>query len=236
MKFLSDQRGIAHFIAPLLVVAVVAAIGTYLIVSSNAYSSKPFIDISSPQCGARMKQIPKQEYGIVGLNGTRMAFATNPCWKSQVKRFKSYDLYLGANYPSAHCSSKLTPYKCGQKAARYDLVKAKNHSPGAYWIDVESGPGIPWSTQANNLSYIKGMYDELRAKGKQVGIYSNAKFWDEITGGGRLEGSPAIWYAAGTKDNAPRFCGTGLAGGRVQIVQYVAKDRHGVDLDYNITC
>jgi hypothetical protein len=234
-KIKLNQGGISHILLPLVVVLLIAIGGTYMLVSSQARSTA-FIDISSPQCGS-MRSIGHYSFGIIGLNGTKLNFASNPCAGEQIKRFSQHDFYVGANYPSKSCSSKLTPRQCGIKAAQYDLKLASRYrGAGAYWIDVESGPGIPWSTNSNNVSFLRGMYDTLKAHSSLVGFYSNDYYWSQITGNTKIFRNAPLWYAAGQKSqlgsrSVSSFCRESFGGGKVLYVQYVSNN-----LDHNITC
>lgn len=232
-----NQTGAHHIMLPLLVVMLFAIGGTYMLVAGKAKSrNNTFIDISSPQC-KRLKSIGRRDFGIVGLNGTELAFAKNKCLTKEVRLFDAYDVYVGTNYPSAHCSASLTPYKCGLKAAKYNLKLAKKYNlhPGAYWIDVEPGERVPWSTPENNVGFIRGMYDGLRKEASMVGYYSNKELWNQVTGG--MKSKAPNWYAAGKKvelrdGQAVRdFCDRSFSGGPTIYVQYVKND-----LDYNLVC
>ncbi len=229
-----NELGFDHVFLLIFIVLTSAIIGTYLIVSSHANPSPKttFIDISEPQCG-RLKSIGRYNYGIVGLNGVRMAFAKNPCLKKELRHFKTYGLYVGANYPSRHCSAKLTPYQCGQKAGKYDLQLMRTLKPTTIWIDVESGPGIPWSTTSNNADYVSGLYNKLQTSGVPVGFYSNEKYWNEIMGGKQYK-DQLNWYAFGSKGGhtVDYLCKSKQFGGGTNVyIQWVQND-----LDHNSSC
>ncbi len=229
-----NERGFDHVFLLIIIVLTSAIIGTYLIVNSHANPSPKttFIDISEPQCG-RLKSIGRYNYGIVGLNGVRMAFAKNPCLKKELRHFKTYGLYVGANYPSRHCSAKLTPYQCGQKAGKYDLKLMRNLSPDSIWIDVESGPGIPWSTPANNSAFVSGLYNTLKPRATTVGFYSNKSFWKEIMGN-QTYANAVNWYAFGSKNGhtTDYLCKSEQFGGGTNVyVQWVENN-----LDHNASC
>lgn len=249
-----DSRGAFHLVLPLIVASLVAGVGVWLLVDSQAQRKcdgrtckaqlyrGDFIDISSPQCSDNNPTsvrggIERRSYGIVGLNGHKLAFNKNPCLRSQVKLFKRYGFYVGTNYPSAFCSSKLSAYKCGQKAGRYNVALARSYNPDSIWIDVEAGDRIPWNgTQDEHRSFIRGMYDTMRKSYSRVGYYSLASHWNHITGGMRTKAP--IWYAVGKKSELPAGqsvhdgCRAGFGGQKPTYVQYISSD----GLDHNITC
>jgi len=217
------------------VVVLVALVG-YLVVRASFAASPPshdrFVDISSPQCGV-VKNLPIYSFGIVGLNGTYMAFGTNPCLAEQIRHFKSYDVYVGVNYPSRHCPSNITAYQCGRLAAQYNLNVIKNYDlqPQAIWIDVETGARIPWSTIENNRAYLRGMVDQLHSKYGVVRYYSNAGMWNKVVGNWGT--SAYAWYATGATNStdALRACSKRFGGGKTSYVQYTQNN-----LDYNRKC
>ncbi|MEI7819013.1 MAG: hypothetical protein WCI47_02750 [bacterium] len=191
-----------------------------------------FIDISSPQCGV-MNTIGNYDFGIVGLNGTYMAFGTNPCLVEQLSHFKSYDLYVGANYPSSKCPAPISAYDCGVKAGDYNnnLITFLKLHPEKIWIDAEVGPKIPWSTQTNNIAYINGLEASSRKSVARVGYYSNLSGWNQITGGMATRSSN--WYATGpnTVAAALTYCNKSFGGASTLYVQYVENG-----LDHNVRC
>jgi hypothetical protein len=233
MKKLS-QTGIAHIFVLLLVVTVIAVFGAYRIQSSHAASRVTFIDISEPQClHKQYKKLPHGDFGIVGLNGTVLDFRRNPCLTSELHKFNSYDLYIGMNYPSAGCSSNLSPYKCGIKAAKYNLSLMKNMHPTALWIDIEDGPGIQWSRVSKNNDFVSGMYNTLKKKGVPVGFYSNEMYWKRIMGNKRFD-NQINWYAVGDRgDHTIEYLcnNNSFAGGTNVYVQYLIDN-----LDHNASC
>jgi hypothetical protein len=238
-----NEHGFDHIFLLFFVAILGGIVGTYFIVAGHANPvSSQFIDVSEPQCDVLTK-IGHHDYGIVGLNGTKLDFAVNPCVRQEVKHFDTYDLYVGTNYPSAHCSEKLTAYACGVKAGKFDLKVASKYNlrPGAWWIDVEAGQGISWTDTHSNTMFLKGMAVALRKNSAPVGYYSNKSHWAQITGNARLKGPK--WYAAGEKNKLSAgqsvhdFCKLKLGGNRPIYVQFVKNDG-GLDdkLDYNITC
>ncbi len=226
----------------LTAVCVIAAVGYFVVQYSFAggktakqYDTKgvPFIDISSPQCG-RLNSIGNYNYGIVGLNGTYMNFGINPCLNAETRHFRTYDVYVGANYPSSQCPRSMSPYDCGRKAASFNLGVINNIArinPRAFWIDVESGHGIPWSTQVNNRNFLKGLHDGMQRGLRFAGYYSTDQMWRQITGNMPFNGS--AWYATGATNSrdAKAKCGKSFGGKKALYVQYVK-----YNLDYNVRC
>ncbi len=219
-----------------VVVIFVVVAGFLLLRLSRASGFTDFMDISSPQCTMSASKGVHQ-IGIVGLNGTYMAFGVNNCVVDQVTLFGTYDLYVGANYPSSHCPN-MTPYNCGVAAAMYNLnlIKFFSLHPTKLWIDVETGPNITWSSPANNWSYLAGMRDTMKRQ-FAVGFYSNQAMWQQITGGIdlRQKGDTSWnWYASGrtTPEAARMYCGVTFGNSPNQYVQYVANGT----LDMNVGC
>lgn len=225
--------------ALLIVVGIATVLGRYAYfrISRAATPYTNFLDISSPQCNSLAgKQF--QQFGIVGLNGTYMNFGTNPCLMQEVSLFANYDLYVGANYPSGPCGN-ISAYDCGRKAGQHnlDLIRWFSLRPTKLWIDVETGPGIPWSTPANNWSFLLGMYDTMKPK-YTVGFYSNQNMWQQITGGIDLSQKATSgtwnWYATGRTSaaDAKAYCGVRFGNAPNQYVQYVLNNTW----DMNVAC
>ncbi len=222
-------------------VLAVALVGYFVVSSSFASSRKPkqyiedktrsFIDISSPQCGS-LARIGNYTYGIVGLNGTWMNFGINGCVGAEVSHFRTYDLYVGANYPSSECRN-LSPYDCGRKAASFDLglISMNRLRPRMLWIDVETGRGIPWSNTGSNWSFLRGLEDGLRRGNYSIGYYSTDGMWRSVTGGQRVSNS--VWYATGKNNarDAKASCNKSFGGRRPTYVQYIQNG-----LDTNVRC
>jgi hypothetical protein len=232
-----NARGFEHVFVMVFIVLVTSVVGTYLLVTSYAASKSIGVDVSSPQCG-RIGSLPRYKWGMVGLNGTRLDFAVNPCVSRETRHFDQYALYVGANYPSAHCSSKITPLQCGGKAGNFDIALAQklNLNPTKWWIDVESGPGIPWSTPAQNSQFIRGLFFTLSTTGKPIGIYSTQEMWQQITGGLQLPSS-SNWVASGIKGlptaaQINAYCSKGFGGAPTSVVQYINNN----NIDVNIPC
>jgi hypothetical protein len=89
--------------------------------------------------------------------------------------------------------------------------------PLAIWLDVE--PGNTWSSRtALNVATLKGMLTQLLSQSPHpmIGVYSNAAFWQRITGGWRSLAVPE-WVATGAPD--PPGCPAGFAAGPVWLSQ-----------------
>lgn len=245
-----NANGFEHVLLSMLIVVIVAVIGTYFIVAGHAQSVRQrhmarqavtlpgMVDISSPQCGS-LKSIGHYNYGIVGLNGTRLDFAINSCVTSEVKHFNSYSLYVGTNYPSAHCSKKLSAYQCGQKAGQFDIKAAQSRhlETKAWWLDVETNSGVPWSTPSQNTAFLHGLFDTLQSlPGTNfIGLYSTTDMWNQITGGARFASS-ANWYPIGpsrtpSNDTIQSYCRKSFSGiPHNTYVQYSSDQNIDVDV------
>ena len=243
----TDQRGFTHLLIILLLIVAFAITGTYLLVRSHA-SPLPatacptghtcFIDISSPQCNS-LATIGHQDFGIVGLNGTKLDFETNPCLSQELSLFNNYSLYVGSNYPSNKCPSTISPYQCGQLAGQYDvqaIANAKITKKNEIWIDVEGLPGsgdIPWSKNpVENQGFLLGMYTQLTNAGYPVGFYSNSGYWSAVTS--NTKHTMANWYpiGPGTVTQALNNCTSNtFAGAKNIFIQYVENN-----IDHNVSC
>ncbi|MDL2363187.1 MAG: hypothetical protein QFB86_02270 [Patescibacteria group bacterium] len=231
-----NQFGIAHFLLPMVVVITAALGGVYFMVASHADSNDPFIDISSPQCND-LKQIPHQDRGVVGINGTELAFAKNPCLRRETRKFDSYSLYVGTNYPSAHCPSSMTPRQCGKKAGKYNVKLARSLSFGKWWIDVEKGDGITWSpNQQDNVEFLQGMIDAMDNSTHPVGFYTTPEHWRSIVGDAGFQRE--MWYATGqhSADAARRYCNKSIGHNHTFMVQYVISQYGLAELDKSVHC
>ena len=230
------QKAKAHRkITAALAVCLIALVGVLLMRFSSAavYDNVP--DISSPQCGNNGIVNGRRNFGIVGLNGTYMNFGTNPCVREQANLFLSYDVYVGANYPSSHCAGK-SAFACGQAAAQHNLnlMSFLALKPTRVWIDVETGPKIKWSSDKNqNNAFFFFFYSGINAQHALIGHYSNQQMCQSITRGANLGGS-GNWYATGRTNptDALAYCGMQFGGAANIYVQYI---ENGV-LDVNRSC
>ncbi len=73
---------------------------------------------------------------------------------------------------------------------------------GSVWIDVETNPssGCSWSGHdaASNCQFVTELVNEVKAKGKNVGIYGSKYMWQSIFGsisGCKSLASHPLWYA-----------------------------------------
>lgn len=219
----------------LVIVIAFIVVGGTILGLSNALVADDFVDISSPQCGNNGIIGARNQFGIVGLNGTYMNFGTNACVVEQTRLFSSYDLYVGANYPSGHCAG-ISAVDCGKKAAQHNLnlIKFLGLKPGRIWIDVETGPNIKWSSNTNdNNAFLLGLYAGMYESYKTIGYYSNQSMWQSITGGAALGGA-GNWYATGRTNptDALTYCNLTFGGAPTTYVQYVQNG----NLDVNKLC
>lgn len=117
---------------------------------------------------------------------------------------------------------------------------------GDWWLDVETantwqpladGPTPPEQARANAVAALQGGLDYLSKEAgvRQVGLYSSATQWEQITGGtgDQFAAYPAWLAGAGDRGTALRRCdpAESFTGGPVTLVQY----REGA-LDANVRC
>lgn len=234
-NILKNERGIAHYIMPLFIMLATAIGGAYWIVSSHANAGDSFIDISDPQCDkALLNQIPRQERGVIGLNGTYGDFGRNKCLSKEVRKFDSYSLYVVANYPSKHCSARLSARACGVKAGQYNVKAARSLHFGKWWIDVEAGAGWSGNTSANT-DFLQGMIDAMDNSTHPVGFYSLPSHWNGIVGDGGFQRE--MWYATGQSSaaEARAYCNNSIGHNHTVMVQYVLQ-QYGQQLDRSVYC
>jgi hypothetical protein len=161
--------------------------------------------------------------------------------------------------PTGRCTSPATnnagcAYEYGRKAATDAVTKAATALSGVldpttvtWWLDVEGSrtpnqPGNSWvGSGAVNAADIQGFVDGLREDGvPEVGIYSTAYQWNDITDGSYsrttsatyrqswgfsgvypIEDGP-VWFAGGTSaTDAASLCGSAsFTGGQRLLAQY----------------
>lgn len=231
-------------VLPVLFFVIVAGISyvKYRDLRGARADTSDFADISSPQCDRLTPT--RHNFGIVGLNGTQMNFASNPCLLAEIRKFRNYDIYVGANYPSAGCRARgaYRPYHCGTVAAEYNLqiIDFLRLRPGAIWIDVEDGTNgtIFGNSQYDNQLFLKGMRDRIRRDGRTVGFYSNQSNWTVITGNWRHDSWS--WYATGrSSSSAARAYACNnrrtFGGGTNLYAQYVVGSVQ-TGQDWNVRC
>lgn len=88
-----DDRGVAHFLLPLLVIVVVALAGAYMVVSSNANPAKP-----TAKTVATAKKKAKKETGYLVVYGS-------------AARYRTTKVVLTGSNQTENCISQLSPQK-----------------------------------------------------------------------------------------------------------------------------
>ena len=144
-------------------------------------------------------------------------------------------------------NSEACSYDYGWNAAQDSFAEATAVTADAasydWWLDVEtgnswetleSGYGQTPTAQANDRDALQGEVDALIAAGvTQVGVYSTAYQWGQITGGtGATFALQPAWVAGtGSLSTAQGNCqSTSFTGGAIVLAQY-AYD--GYDADYH---
>lgn len=145
--------------------------------------------------------------GIVGVNAGG-DWEKNTCLKNEIKHFDKYMLYVNTNYPSDGCHqaiSRKAAYHCGYNLGLWDVQYAADQGAHSniWWLDVEEGPGIPWSGRDTiNSVFLYGLARGLEHSGAYVGWYSTRYQWESITGGWHPGG--LVWYATGSQGKPSR--------------------------------
>ena len=196
-------------------------------------------DVSYPNCNAPPPAV--QEFAVLGLNWGR-PFTANPCfarqWETALRPRSVYVnvayhsvlfrhitpdcLALGREQPFRPAAQRAFAVGCSAAVAALRLLGPI--VPLAIWLDVE--PGNTWSSRtALNVATLKGMLTHLLEQPSHppVGVYSNAAFWDRITGNWRGLSVPE-WVATGDVPD-PAACPAPFSGGPVWIVQRVVGGR-----------
>jgi hypothetical protein len=240
-------------------------------------------DISYPQCATATSALPTHgAFGVVGVNHGK-AFAHNACLKTLFDAMSAHDyptgLYVNTGNPLAVSSAvhrpdsgKSGPAFCTDNADDTDLGCAYDYGWQAaadavqfakdsgvpittrtWWLDVELANS--WSDDpVANAADLQGAADGLHSLGvSDVGIYSNAKNWNAITGGYStltavayrtewhgtftaklpLETLP-VWLAGG--NSAPgNSCAASFTGAPVRLAQYL-QSINGTTYDANLVC
>jgi hypothetical protein len=195
-------------------------------------------DIAWPQCNKTYPTNPA--FAVVGVSDGR-AFSDNPCfaaeysWATAAPRAPG--VYMNTANPGAS-STRWTlqgPKSCGgasddvgcaynygwnAAAHAFAYAAAQGVDASSWWIDVETLN--TWSTNtATNNADIRGMLEYLQGVGRDVGVYSTASQWAQITGGLALD--VPNWLAGATSaSQAVSWCSAqhSFTGGRVTMVQY----------------
>ncbi|HEX9969709.1 MAG TPA: hypothetical protein VGB03_06185 [Acidimicrobiales bacterium] len=238
------------------VVGIAAGIGEHVPAPATQGLSTTFgWDVSWPQCGRMLGNLPKGRHGYAVIGVTRgHLYSVNECLVPEVawsmENGALGGLYVNTNYPyrteepnlaamfADACRGDDLPcqlYQYGLRGGRQAIVDANAVGVSAplWWIDVETVNR--WSTDVHlNSRVVQGSVDALKEAGIRVGIYSTAYQWGVVTGGMQLPGVP-LWIATGgtiadgapTCDNpAKRF-----AGGVAYMVQFLHEG-----LDGNVLC
>jgi len=189
-------------------------------------------DVSYPNCALRVPAA--HAFAVIGLNQGR-PFTTNPCFASEwaaaqpprsvyinTAYSKALFRYITPNCTTAGRSQPLGPaaqraYAVGCSEAAFTLQLLAERSPLAIWLDVE--PGNMWSSRRSlNTATIEGILDHLLTHSPHpvIGVYSNASFWRQITGGWSSLSVPE-WVATGVPD--PPGCPSAFTAGPVWLSQ-----------------
>lgn len=201
---------------------------------SNALQLSTFwgIDVSWPQCGATMPQLPAA-FVMVGVNGGR-PFTDNPCAAQELafaKRHSGYAAYVNLDAPHSG-----DPTSYGRRATTDALRRARaaQIDVEVLWLDIEVLNH--WSRDlAVNVAVINGAITALRRHGIAAGLYSSGAMWQQITGGARVD--MPVWLATAATDyrDARRECRVGLGAHPALMVQYVA-GVSGWAIDVDVLC
>jgi hypothetical protein len=205
-------------------------------------------DVSYPQCG---QAAPTNDFAIVGITHGR-PFRYNDCLGAQVRHAPKTTLpsvYLNTGYdlfydrwltkecisqaPSRDLSvdeRRAWAIGCSESASASDEVRRQGAgAPSIWWLDVETDNSWSHKTELNRAT-IQGAVDYLYGSGRAVGIYSNSRWWQAITGGDWApSGVTADWVGTVKKPAAASFCGLGFSYHPVWLVQYIEDD---FDRDY----
>ena len=205
---------------------------------AHVVQSNPYVrgavgyDVSYPNCARRTPAA--SAFAVIGLNWGR-PFTANPCFARQWAAARpprsvyvntAYHRVLlrhvtpecsaaGRSQPLLPAAQRAYAVGCSEAVAALRLLGATQ--PLAIWLDVE--PGNTWSSRtALNVATLKGMLTQLLSQSPHpmIGVYSNAAFWQRITGGWRSLAVPE-WVATGAPD--PPGCPAGFAAGPVWLSQ-----------------
>ena len=208
-------------------------------------------DVSWPQCGRNLPNLPKSRHGYAIIGVTRgHLYSVNECLAPEVA-WSLEDgalggLYVNTNYPYRReepllaamfadaCRGDDLPcqlYQYGLRGGRQAVKDAAAHHVSAplWWLDVETVNR--WSPDVNlNNRIVQGTIDALVEAGIRVGVYSTAYQWGVITGGLQLPGVP-LWIATGgTIGDGPPTCDNAakrFAGGVPYMVQFLHEGLDG---------
>lgn len=224
-------------------------------------------DISWPNCpvgmgvpGRRTLGLPlpaaSARFVIIGITNGR-AFTRNPCLamhrQMAVKRGLRTAAYTMLSYPNSAERSrygKSGPYGDGylnlianvgyaQTAYAIAGMRAAGLPAPFLWVDVEPRAERGWSKKVQrNRALISGAFRAARERGLNVGIYTYAGAWTQITGNWQLSAplwapghSHASTYARRMSATRASCTRVGFTGGPLILTQWVWRNR-----DYNVTC
>jgi len=124
---------------------------------------------------------------------------------------------------------------CGNPAGQMDALIAAlgTENYGMIWLDIER---LAWpANQVSNRDFISGLITAGKAKGKNIGVYTNYNNWESIVGlSWAGAASLPLWYAH--YDNSPSFSDFVPFGGwtKPAIKQYAGDAVEcGVSVDLN---
>jgi hypothetical protein len=238
------------------VVGITSGVGTQVPAAVESGLATTFgWDVSWPQCGRNLPNLPKGRHGyaIVGVTRGHL-YSVNECltpehhWSTTGGGLAG--LYINANYPYRDEEPQLAGwyadtcaghdlgchlYQYGLRGARQALkdAKAAGVSAPLWWLDVETVNR--WSPDVNlNRRIVQGVIDGLHEAELRIGVYSTAYQWGVITGGMEIPGVP-LWIATGGSiADGPPTChnpAKAFAGGVPYLVQFLHEG-----LDGNVLC
>lgn len=221
-------------------------------------------DVSFPQ-GERKDTLPTgQAFGIVGLNGT-LANNFNSYFKEQIEWAKQSTgitdqppaaIYVHVGNPGSKQASVwpetgqnrygicegddslACDYAYGSYLAEQDIQFASKYQADQLmtWLDVE--PNYSWQKDTKrNVATMEGMTHTFQEHGTEVGIYSSADIWQQLTGDSvtsdsELQGLPNWVLGASNMQEAQANCGRDGWTGRIVLAQIA----DNVQIDRDIAC
>ncbi|MDQ1686550.1 MAG: hypothetical protein QOC82_3287 [Frankiaceae bacterium] len=190
------------------------------------------IDVSWPQCGARLPAVATG-FAIVGVNGGR-PMTGNPCLRDQLSALRGHlpvAFYLNLAAPSSGDPAAYGARIVDDGLAR--IARTGAHVP-VVWLDVEILNA--WRDRSTNVAVINAALRRLTARGLTGGIYSSVPMWQQVTGGAAIH--VPVWLAI-TGSEVPSLrqaCATGLGGTKATMVQYVAITPAQKLVDADVLC
>jgi hypothetical protein len=226
--------------SPAAAASVAARAGVTLVPAPQPGEARYGIDVSWPQCGTVLPQVPL-DFAIVGVT-YGYATTSNPCLADQVawarRTGARLSLYAVPNSPDANtlergavagsCASDditCREYYAGVVQANHALAAAKHAhvSAATWWLDVEESIyGTLWSHDTTaNRAVLHGWVATLEKAGVHVGVYSTVGYWSRITGGWQVR--LPQWFAIGEAGLAAarEGCASGFSGGPVVLTQWL---------------